>query len=236
MFSEDDLLPLSALQHLLFCERQCALIHVEQLWAENRLTLEGRHLHQKAHDGPDETRDGVRIVRGLRLRSLRLGLSGQADVVEFHADGGAVDGPSTSPPSAEPPASVPPGRPFPVEYKRGRPKPNETDIVQLVAQAMCLEEMLRRPIPAGAIFYGRTRRRMPVEFTPELRAKVEQTAARLHELIDAGVTPKAVREPKCETCSLLHLCMPDAVSPSRSAEAYMLRSLRELGVSPDDGA
>ena len=124
MFSEDELLPLSALQHLLFCERQCALIHIEQAWAENRLTVEGKNLHAKVHEADDESRGDLRIVRGLRLRSLRLGLVGQADVVEFHKQGDAW-------------------LPFPVEYKRGKPKPEPCDEVQLCAQAICLEEMTR---------------------------------------------------------------------------------------------
>lgn len=135
MFSEDTLLPISALQHLLFCERQCALIHIEGLWAENRLTVEGQHLHRKAHEGPDETRGDLRVVRGLALRSLRLGLIGKADVVEFQSDERS-DGPR---------------RPFPVEYKRGKPKSHEADRVQLCAQALCLEEMLAVAVPEGAI-------------------------------------------------------------------------------------
>ena len=130
MFTEDNLLPISALQHLLFCERQCALIHLERAWQENRLTAEGRIMHERVHEGGDETRRDVRIVRGLRLRSLALGLVGIADVVEFHraADGVAV------------PESAGTWRPFPVEYKRGRPKSEPWDAVQLCAQALCLEE------------------------------------------------------------------------------------------------
>ena len=137
MFTEDDLLPISALQHLLFCERQCALIHVEGLWADNVLTVEGTHMHRRSDEGADEKRDGVRIVRALPLRSLRLGLAGRADVVEFHR--------------GEPGAAW---APFPVEYKRGRAKRERCDQVQLCAQALCLEEMLGVEIPAGALFYG----------------------------------------------------------------------------------
>lgn len=145
-FLEDDLLPLSGLQHLAFCERQWALIHIEQSWAENRLTAQGRVLHNRAHDGPPESRPGLRIARGLRLRSLRLGLSGQADVVEFYPapDGIALPGETGL------------WRPFPVEYKRGRPKAGRCDEVQLCAQALCLEEMFARPIPSGALFYWET--------------------------------------------------------------------------------
>lgn len=219
-FAEDDLLPLSALQHLLFCERQCALIHVEGLWAENRLTVEGRHLHDKAHDGPSETRAGVRIARGLALRSLRLGLVGKADVVEFHppaSSGGAA-------------------RPFPVEYKRGKPKRDDSDRVQLCAQGLCLEEMLSVEVPAGALFYGRTRHRLDVALDATLRRRTEEAAARLHELIARGRTPRAVREPKCESCSLLDLCLPDALRPRLSAARFFEHALTaSLGVTQADG-
>lgn len=207
-YSEDDLLPISALQHLLFCERQCALIHIEGLWAENRLTVEGRHLHDKAHDGLAEVRAGIRITRGLALRSFQLGLVGKADVVEFHPD------PETSR-----------GRPFPVEYKRGRPKKHDADRVQLCAQAVCLEEMLGTPVPAGALFYGRTRRRLDVPFDGRLRQLTRETAKRLHALIASRRTPAAVREPKCDSCSLLNICLPDAMGPRRSATRYLERAL-----------
>ena len=217
MFTEDELLPLSALQHLLFCERQCALIHVEGLWAENVLTLEGAHLHRKAHGGPDEQRRDVRVVRSLVLRSLRLGLIGRADAVELRR---GADGE---------------WRPFPVEYKRGRPKRNRCDEVQLCAQALCLEEMLEVTIPAGALFYGMPRRRVEVAFDAALREATEAAAARLHALIRGGTTPAARREPKCARCSLRELCLPDALGPTR-ASRYLERSLRELDtISPAGG-
>lgn len=224
--------PLSALQHLLFCERQCALIHNEQLWAENQLTAEGRVMHEKAHDGPDETRDGVRIVRGLRLRCERLGLHGVADVVEFHRmreDRGSATipdrpgGPPTGSAGVSPPSIPPPAKPqapllrraheaiIPVEYKRGKPKRDDSDRVQLCAQALCLEEMCDIVIPRGFLYYGRNRRRHTVEIAPDLRQVTESAAARLHALLDSGETPTAVREPKCNSCSLLDLCLPDAL-------------------------
>lgn len=209
-FAEDDLLPISALQHLLFCERQCALIHIEGLWAENRLTIEGRHLHTKAHEGPREVRAGIRITRGLPLRSLRLGLVGKADVVEFLPVGETLG-----------------GRPFPVDYKRGRPKKHDADKVQLCAQALCLEEMLATPVPAGALFYGRTRRRLEVQFDERLRSLTEDTVRRLRALIISGRTPRASREPKCDSCSLLELCLPEAMEPRHSAVDYLARALGE---------
>lgn len=212
MHSEDDLLPISALQHLLFCERQCALIHIEQAWAENRLTAEGRVLHARVHEREDETRRDVRIARGLRLRSLALGLIGQADAVEFHRQ---PDGT---------------WRPFPVEYKRGAAKPGDCDRVQLCAQALCLEEMLDQSIPAGALFYGATRRREEVVFSADLRALTARTAARLHDLIGAGITPPAVYDKRCEACSLIELCRPRLDGRSGSVASYLARMLNSKAV------
>lgn len=227
MFAEDDLLPLSALQHLRFCERQCALIHVEGLWADNALTVEGTHLHRKVDAGAEETRGDLRITRAVPLRSLRLGLSGKADVVEFHrvgAGGAAAFGPR---------AGL--WRPLPVEYKRGRPKRDRSDEVQLCAQGLCLEEMLETEVPAGALFYGSDRRRVDVPLDAELRAETEAAAARLHELVRTGVTPRARREPKCERCSLRELCLPDAAD-GRSAAAYLARALGGGGAPAPDPA
>lgn len=211
MFSEDDLLPLSALQHLLFCERQAALIHLEQLWADNPFTVEGSHLHQATDEPGSSQRGCVRTARGLALRSLRLGLSGKADTVELYpVEGtGGVEVPGVA------------GRwlLLPIEYKRGRPKEHRADEVQVCAQALCLEEMLGAEIPRGALFYGKTRRRKTVELDTELRRLTEEAAERLHRLIAGGVTPKAVREPKCESCSLLPFCRPEVAR--RSARRYL---------------
>lgn len=213
MYTEEDLLPLSALQHLVFCERQCALIHLEQVWEDNPLTVQGTQLHEKVDGGSGETRGDLRIARGLPLRSFRLGLAGRADAVEMRRQepGG---------PGAEVPG-LPPGpwRPFPVEYKRGQPKSHRADEIQLCAQALCLEEMLATPVPAGALFYGETRRREDVPFDPELRRLTEEAAARLHRLVASGVTPPPVREPKCDRCSLIGICLPGA--PRASARAYL---------------
>ena len=211
MHTEDELIPISALQHLVFCPRQCALIHIEQVWTENVFTAEGRGLHEKVHETEAESRPGVRIVRGLRLRSLELGLVGQADVVEFHedADGAAVPGLDGR------------YRAFPVEYKRGKPKIDACDEVQLCAQAMCLEEMLGASIPQGALFYGRPRRRQEVEFTETLRQQTRDTAGQLHELFRSRQTPKAAYSKKCESCSLLELCMPKITGIKKNIRHYL---------------
>jgi CRISPR-associated exonuclease Cas4 len=225
VFAEDDLLPLSALQHLIFCERQCALIHLEGIWVENPLTVEGGHLHERVDQGEGESRGDLRITRALPLHSFRLGLTGKADTVEFHRlDEGREEGPK------EPAGVVFPGlpgrwRPFPIEYKRGKPKAHRADEVQLCAQALCLEEMLAVPVPAGALFYGLTRHRLDVVFDEELRRLTEEAAARLHALIASGVTPRPVREPKCDSCSLLEVCMP--ASPAASARGYLDRQFRQ---------
>jgi CRISPR-associated exonuclease Cas4 len=215
MFSEDDLLPLSGLQHLMFCERQWGLIHIEQLWEENRLTAEGRVLHERAHQAGTENRPHVRTSRGLRLHSLRLGLAGQADVVEFHR----------SPDGVALPELEGLWRPFPVEYKRGRPKRNACDEVQLCAQALCLEEMFGRDISEGALYYGEPRRRTQVAFSGQLRARTEALAARMHELYRAGATPLAAYEPKCDGCSLMARCLPRLLAKPPGVARYLARAL-----------
>jgi CRISPR-associated exonuclease Cas4 len=231
-FDEDDLLPVSALQHLAFCVRQCALIHIERVWADNPLTLEGSHMHERVDEtgARRETRGDLMVARGLALRSLRLGLSGRADVVEFHRVGRAVPSEERlSGVAAAVPLSAATGTwvPFPVDYKHGKPKLDRCDEVQLCAQALCLEEMLLVGVPRGALFYGKTQRRYDVTFDTELRKLTETTAARLHELIASGVTPKAVREPRCEHCSLLSHCLPEAMSPRRSASRYLKTAVAE---------
>ena len=213
--TEDDLLPLSGLQHLVFCERQCALIHVEQLWEENVLTAEGRIIHERVHDADRESRGEMRVEYGMPLRSLRLGLIAKADVVEFHRE----------PDSDEKEAAT--WRPFPVEYKRGKPKKDDSDKVQLCAQAMCLEEMLDVTIRAGAIFYGKTRRRQDVVFDSDLRKQTEQAAARFHELVESGHTPRPVYAKKCDSCSMYHLCLPKTVEKNRSTTRYLANAVKE---------
>ena len=224
MYTEDDLLPISALQHLRFCERQWGLIHLEQQWEENRLTAEGRVLHDRVHEAGTEARPGVVVARGLLLRSLRLGLRGVADVVEFHRDG---------PGGVALPGRDGIWRPFPVEYKRGRPKADSCDEIQLCAQGMCLEEMLGVAIEAGALFYGTPRRRSEVRLEKHLREETEALARRMHELHSAGITPPAVYvKRKCESCSLYNRCLPRTMSKHGSVERYLARALRGEGVEP----
>lgn len=217
MYSEEGLLQLSALQHIAFCERQWALIHLEQVWVENRLTLKGRQLHEKSDTPETEVRGDVRIARGLLIHSFRLGLSGKADVVEFH---------KVSPESKGSKLNGARGlwMPFPVEFKHGAPKRNNCDKVQLCAQALCLEEMLNVRIPAGALFYGKTKRRLDVEFDEKLRRETETLAKKLHELTRLRITPSARYSKRCDKCSLLQLCMPKVAGEGKSARRYMLKA------------
>ena len=203
----DDLIMISALQHYVFCPRQCALIHVEQTWEESGRTAEGRILHERVHEEGNEMRSGVRIERGVSLRSLRLGLIGKADVVEFHR---REDGT---------------WRPFPVEYKRGKPKPDHCDKIQLCAQALCLEEMIQVEIPGGALFYGQTRRRLDVVFDNNLRRETEEVARQVRELLNSGKTPKPVYAKRCDNCSLIADCLPKAIQKRRSVKNYLQRMM-----------
>jgi len=209
-YSEDDLLPISALQHLLFCERQCALIHIEQVWIDNIFTAQGRVMHERVHGETAESRRNMRVEYGMGVRSLRLGLIGKADVIEFH--------------------HMPDGQwnPFPVEYKRGKNKPDNRDKVQLCAQALCLEETLRTVVSRGAIYYGRERRRTDIEFDAALREETEKTVQRLHALIEAGQTPKAVYKPECDSCSLIGYCLPKVMQKSKPVEKYFDETISSL--------
>lgn len=202
--SDDDALPLSGLQHLAFCPRQWALIHLEQVWVENVRTAEGRLLHERADLPGESRRASVRTVRGMWLRSERLHLTGRADIVEFR------------------PA------PYPVEYKRGKSKPNDCDTVQLCAQALCLEEMLQTSIPQGAIFYGNPRRRWEIDFTPELRTRTEELTATMHRLYRSRETPAAQPGPYCRNCSLVDVCLPGATAHQDDAAHWVAIQLRSL--------
>lgn len=204
MFSDDQLLPISALQHYLFCPRQTALIHLEGEWVENQFTAEGAVIHNRAHDGHDESRPGVRITRSLPVVSHQLGFAGQCDIVEFHDDGRVV----------------------PVEYKRGQPKAHDADLVQVCAQAVCLEEMLSIQVDEAFLFYGKRKRRTKVELDSGLRRRTEAAASDLHELIRSSSTPEAVYESKkCDSCSLIHQCQPHAFRLKRGAAAWFESSI-----------
>ena len=215
MSEDDDYLPLSGLQHLLFCERQCALIHVEQVWAENALTTQGGLLHQRVDLPALEQRPGVRIERAVPLRSDRLRLIGKADVVEFHAV----------------PDRLGHWQPFPVEYKRGRRRRWLHDEVQVCAQAMCLEEMLGIPVPQGALFYAASKRRREVVLDDALRAETVVAAARYHDLVARRNTPPAVLLAKCAHCSLHEICLPELSRLSPGAALGQLT--RALGVGQE---
>jgi len=202
LYDEDDLIMISALQHYLFCPRQCALIHIEHHWQENRLTAEGRILHERVHTSGRESRRVLRVECSVPIRSLRLGVTGQADIVEFHRqENGAW-------------------LPLPVEYKRGRPKKDDTDRVQLCAQAICLEEMLGCMVSEGALYYGEKRRRFVVVFDASLREMTVQAAAEVHTLLAGGKTPPPRYTERCEGCSLVPHCLPK-VSACKRVDRYL---------------
>jgi len=216
MYDEDDLLPLSGLQHLSFCERRWALVHLERQWQDNTNTAEGALLHERAHSGEAESRPAALIRRSLPLRSLRLGLSGQADVVEFLPCAAGESG-------VVMPRRKGLWRPVPIEYKRSRDRHGEWAYrIQVCAQAICLEEMLGVRVTEGDVFDGKRKRRDSVVFDAELRAQVEQMAARMHKLFSAGHTPPAVYNRKCEGCSMIGVCAPRVAA---GAQRYLAQSV-----------
>ena len=216
-YSDPDLLQLAGLQHFAFCRRQWALIHIENQWAENLRTVEGGLLHRRAHDEAARERRGDTLtLRGLPVVSYTLGLSGQCDVVEFHLS------PEGVPLRGEDGLWLP----FPVEYKRGRPKEHRADELQLCAQAMCLEEMLCCEIPRGALFYGEPRRRAAVDFSPELRQMVRDFSAEMRQYARRGHTPKARPSKSCSACSLKELCLPQ-LTRRGSVSAYLNQAMEE---------
>lgn len=187
---------LSALQHYAFCPRQCALIHNEQAWAENYLTAQGRALHERVDSGEPETRKGVRFERSVRVAAEKLGISGVLDMVEHDRLSGSLK---------------------PVEYKRGKPKPEPMDEIQLCAQALCLEEMSGQTINEGALWYGRTRHRVQITFSDGLRAQTLAVIAQVRELLASGQTPPPVYGKLCKACSLVEICQPKLVERDKSA-------------------
>lgn len=199
---------LSRLQHYLYCPRQFALIELEVAWLENQFTAEGQVLHQRVNQTDHEKRGDVRSIRSLRLAHGELGIEGVADVVEYHrqADGSEI--------------------PYPIEYKRGKPKSHRADEVQLCAQALCLEDMEGVPVPEGALFYGEVRRRHVVRFDDELRTLTLQTIQACRRIIQTQTTPKAIyQNQKCRNCSLLDLCHPQDFG--KKASEWLARQLTE---------
>lgn len=217
-FKEEDYLQLAGLQHFCFCRRQWALIHIENQWAENFFTADGNILHEKAHDsGFRESRGDHITIRGLAIHSARLGVSGQCDVVEFQRSSDGVQMPNQE--------GV--WRPYPIEYKRGKPKESEADMLQLCGQALCLEEMLCCTIPDGALYYGEIRRRVSVSFTPELRSQVESCLMEMHQFHQRGYTPKVKPHKGCNACSLKEVCLPKMLR-SKSVSDYLDDRMEEL--------
>ena len=206
---------ISGLQHFVFCRRQWALIHVEQQWQENVRTVEGDILHERVHDDTfSESRKNLYTVRGMRVHSPALGVSGACDLVEFTLNEQGVN------------LAGKEGKwmPYPVEFKRGESKATDADRLQLCCQAMCLEVMLCCAIPEGALFYGQTRRREKVLFTQELRDTVRAMLNEMHEYARRGYTPKVKTGAYCRACSLNELCLP-VLSKKSSAAAYLREAL-----------
>lgn len=215
MYAEEDYLMLSGIQHFAFCARQWAMIHIEQQWAENYRTTSGELMHKKAHDeGSFEKRGDLLIVRGLRISSQELGLSGQCDVVEFHQDKDGIElfGYEGK------------WNPVPIEYKRGTPKENNADALQLCAQAICLEEMFQTNISEGFLYYGENRRRSKTEFTDDLRQQVKKYSMEMHDLFHKGYTPNAKPTKQCKACSLEELCIPK-LQKVKNVRAYIEQNI-----------
>lgn len=205
---EDALVPVSALQHYLFCPRQCALIHVERIWTEDGATAQGRLLHERVDGGKADRRQGVRTVRGLILRSLALGVWGKADAVEFHGSGAAAC-------------------PYPIEYKHGQPKLHRADEVQLCAQALCLEEMFGRPVPEGALFYARTRKRSVIAIDAELRALTIRVVVDVRAMMAQGSTPAPRHMAACRACSMIDDCRPKRLEKPPSVARWLVTQLAD---------
>lgn len=215
-YSESDYLLVSGIQHYIFCKRQWALIHIEQAWAENRLTAEGQGIHHNAHnDKFVEKRPGILITRRLRVSSAELGISGECDVVEFTASdtGTVLYGHKGL------------WQPVPVEYKHGKAKNDISDVAQLCCEAMCLEEMLGCEIPYGDLYYYETRSRMHVDLTPTIRDEVRMILQEMRTLYERGHTPKVKPGKKCKSCSIKDFCLPQ-LCKKISAEEYINHALR----------
>lgn len=216
-YDEDEFLMLSGIQHFAFCRRQWALIHIEQQWEENYFTVDGDIFHESAHNEEFiEVRNQVIIARGLKISSHSLGLSGACDVVEFHPFKGGIQLKNRNGAF----------KPVPIEYKRGKPKDDMIDELQLTAQAMCLEEMLLCNIAEGYLFYGEPRRRSKVIFNESLREMVKSYSSEMHLLYKKGYTPKVKTSKKCKACSLSTLCIPK-LNANLSVEAYFDKFMKD---------
>ncbi len=220
MYTEDDMLMLSGIQHYMFCPRQWALIHIEQQWADNRLTTEGQILHKNVDNPFYRQKNGDTItLRSLHIASKELGLYGITDAVELI-------------PSDTPEDSITYNRyqgywkPYPVEYKRGHSKPDERDEVQLAAQAMCLEEMYGINIPYGALYYDEVKRRETIAISDCLRRTTMQCARQMHDIFKSGIMPKPVKAAHCRNCSLKDICMPE-MSDCTQVKTYLNKNLYE---------
>lgn len=216
-YREEDYLMLSGIQHFAFCRRQWALIHIEQQWAENERTVEGNLVHKRAHDpfAAEKSKDVI-VSRAMPVASRTMGVSGSCDIVEFcrAEDGVQLRGHRGL------------FHIFPVEYKRGKPKETNADLLQLTAQAMCLEEMFCTQIPEGAIFYSEIKRRVKVSFTEELREQVVRIFAEMHKYYDRKYTPRVKWSKSCNACSLKDLCLPK-LGKASSAKQYIADKIRE---------
>lgn len=217
-YDEEDYLILSEIQRYAFCPREWALTHIEQHWIDNVNTIDGNILHERVHnDWLTEKRSDVIITRGMKVVSHTLGITGVCDAVEFHA---SPDGISLS------------GRggkwlPVPVEYKRGKPKEHDADLLQLCAQALCLEQMLVCTIPKGFLYYHQTRRRMEVEFTPQLRSRVSELFGQMRQLKQRGHTPRVKPRAACKNCALFEVCVPQICKQTSIAD-YVRTLLQEV--------
>ena len=222
-YSDDDLLMLSGIQHIAFCERQWALIHIEQQWQENLRTFEGRSLHERVDDPFfTESRGTMLVCRSVPLLSRILGLNGVADVVEFHK------APEKTPSTISFADKEGFWLLYPVEYKRGKPKPDDRDAVQLCAQAICLEEMLGVTVAEGSLYYGQTRRRQIVAFDITLRKRVAELAEQMHTLFRDGITPPPRKTQSCRECSLVEICLPKIERKHHTVSRYIEKAIDEL--------
>lgn len=216
-YNEDDYLMISGIQHFIFCERQWALIHVEQQWEENYFTIEGQQLHERADDRKLKiSRKDIITIHGMSVKSEKLGITGKCDVVELKRSDQGIFFPQYKDSFLI----------YPVEYKRGKAKSDESDHLQLMAQAVCLEEMLATNINKAYMFYFETRRREEVSLNNEMRKKLKDIISKMHDYLDRGYTPKVRKSEKCRSCSLKNLCLP-TLGKVPNVKQYIKRRLED---------